>query len=166
MDEEKPAPVDWRRWTREHGRRFLLFARQQARHEADAEDLVQEALVEAWERSHGELPAPALVFATIRRRAIDLARRDDRRRQRELHDEAAKPEWFESEAEMNELREALETGLRGLSPDQREVVTLKMWGDLTFEEVGTVLDISPNTAASRYRYALEALRKNLKPLLT
>jgi RNA polymerase sigma-70 factor (ECF subfamily) len=41
------------------------------------------------------------------------------------------------------------------------VLVLKIWGELTFEQIATELEIPPNTAASRYRYALAALRKEL-----
>jgi RNA polymerase sigma-70 factor (ECF subfamily) len=41
------------------------------------------------------------------------------------------------------------------------VVVMKIWGDRTFAEIGEALEISPNTAASRYRYGLEALKKKL-----
>ena len=41
---------------------------------------------------------------------------------------------------------------------------LRVWGEMTFEETAAVLDISPNTAASRYRYALAKLKERLKPL--
>lgn len=41
----------------------------------------------------------------------------------------------------------------------REVLTLKVWGELTFEEIAEVLAIPANTAASRYRYGLTELRK-------
>jgi RNA polymerase sigma-70 factor, ECF subfamily len=37
-------------------------------------------------------------------------------------------------------------------------MVLHLWGELTFAEIATVLDISSNTAASRYRYALTKLR--------
>ena len=38
---------------------------------------------------------------------------------------------------------------------------MKLWGERTFAEIGEALDISLNTAASRYRYGIEALRKQL-----
>ena len=50
-----------------------------------------------------------------------------------------------------------------LPDEQREVVILKIWNELTFAEIATVLEISQNTAASRYRYALGALKKSLQP---
>ncbi len=45
-----------------------------------------------------------------------------------------------------------------LPPEQKEVLTLKIWGELTFDEIGRTLDLSLNTVASRYRYALQKLR--------
>ena len=44
----------------------------------------------------------------------------------------------------------------------REVVTLKIWGKLTFRQIANALDLPPATAASRYRYALEHLRNTLE----
>ena len=53
-------------------------------------------------------------------------------------------------------------GLAALPCDQREVIVLKIWHAHTFEEIGELLDISPNTAAGRYRYGLQKLRLFLK----
>jgi hypothetical protein len=49
----------------------------------------------------------------------------------------------------------LERALRALSPEQREVVHLKVYEGRTFDEIATATGVSINTAASRYRYALE-----------
>lgn len=157
---------DWQRWLDENAPRLLLFARQQCRVAADAEDVVQEALVEAWNRTGASgLPPLPLVFATIRRRAIDRARSDDRRRAREDASSPDEPLWFDSGVADAELRELVESGMKTLKPEFREVVTLKVWGGLTFEEIAVVLEIPANTAASRYRYGLDAMRKNLKGVL-
>jgi RNA polymerase sigma-70 factor (ECF subfamily) len=45
------------------------------------------------------------------------------------------------------------------------VVHLKIWEDLTFGEIAETLEIPANTAASRYRYAIEKLGSQLRPLL-
>ncbi len=55
------------------------------------------------------------------------------------------------------VREALAE----LPAEQAAVVVLKIWHELAFAEIGEVLAISPNTAASRYRYGLEKLRTTL-----
>ena len=68
---------------------------------------------------------------------------------------------FETPREGADRREAIETALRELPDEQREVLGLKIWGDLTFDQVAEQLDLPPNTAASRYRYALAALRREL-----
>ena len=60
----------------------------------------------------------------------------------------------------NELAEALAE----LPPEQRAVAHLKLWEGLTFGQIAAALDIPPNTAASRYRYALDKLRDRLRPL--
>ena len=56
----------------------------------------------------------------------------------------------------------LERGLAALPAEQREVLALKIDGGLTFAEVAAVLGLRPNTAASRYRYALDKLGQLLK----
>ncbi len=98
---ETPASSDWERWLAGHGPVLLLFARQQARCEADAQDLVQEAVVECWRRRAVDAPPPlAMVFATIQRRAVDFARSEDRRAGRELGANLDAPQcWFDSGVE-------------------------------------------------------------------
>lgn len=55
-------------------------------------------------------------------------------------------------------RLAIEQAFRGLPPEQREVVHLRVWEGMTFQEIADVTGESLNTAASRYRYATEKLR--------
>ncbi|MES2706729.1 MAG: RNA polymerase sigma factor [Verrucomicrobiota bacterium] len=159
------AENSWDDWLAEHAARFLLFARQQTRCGADAEDVLQESLVETWRRAQGR-PETALVFATIRRRAIDLARRTDRRALREEIGGAPDSLWFAPEGGDAETTALLEAEVRRLPETQREVITLKVWGGLTFAEIATALEIPPGTAASRYRLALESLRQTLTPALS
>jgi RNA polymerase sigma-70 factor (ECF subfamily) len=157
---------EWRRWFAEHAPKLLLFARQVARTEADAQDLTQDAVVECWQRnSHGTPPLP-LVFATIRRRAIDLARRDDRRGRREQSVAADEPHcWFDNRVEETESSRVLQRAMTELPMEQREVIMLKIWAELTFAEIGEVVGISANTAASRYRYGMTELRRLTKRIL-
>lgn len=159
-----PDGDTWTQWLREFGPRLMLYARQQTRSEADAEDVLQNALLKTW-KSHGSLPGKellGLVYTNIRRCAIDHARSQDRRQQREervVLDAGPPVAWFELPDD-DETR-ALQVALAAISPKFREVITLKMWGELTFAQIGETLQISQNTAASRYRYGLEALRSQL-----
>jgi RNA polymerase sigma-70 factor (ECF subfamily) len=63
--------------------------------------------------------------------------------------------------EGDERRAAIEEALERIPAAQREVLVLKIWGELTFDQIGHELGVSPNTAGSRYRYALAALRQQL-----
>jgi len=156
-----PPRSVWEQWLSEHASRLLLFARQQARCEEDAQDLLQDAIVESWHRQadHGPPPLP-LVFATIRRRAVDLARSSDRRANREASTVCeTEPCWFDSSAEDRERARLIDQAMRALPGIYRETVSLKIWGGLTFAEIAQTLQIPPNTAASRYRYGIAELRK-------
>jgi RNA polymerase sigma-70 factor, ECF subfamily len=165
--DESATEGDWRQWVEQHAPKFLLFARQKVRTEADAQDLVQEAVLEAAQRHPGEAPPPAaLVFATIHRRAIDLARGNKRRLDREIAAvETAETSWFDNAVEDREMKQLVEGALKRLPELYREVVMLKIWGNLTFAEMACVLGIPANTAASRYRYGLAEMRKLMKGVL-
>jgi RNA polymerase sigma-70 factor (ECF subfamily) len=170
-----PSTAAWREWLAEHGPRLILFARQQSRSPQDAEDIVQDALVKLVEKLDagdfvgGREAWMPYLFTTIRRLSIDLGRRDDRRKRREdvvggeseIEQREVFHPWFESESSDDETRQLLEAGLKELPPKFAEVVVMKVWGERTFAEIGEALEISPNTAASRYRYGLEALKKKL-----
>ena len=54
---------------------------------------------------------------------------------------------------------ALLHAIERLPPEQKEVITLKIWSELTFDEIARTLDLSLNTVASRYRYALDKLKE-------
>jgi len=62
----------------------------------------------------------------------------------------------------DETQSALGCAVGSLPHDQREVLVLKIWNELTFNEIAGALEISQNTAASRYRYALANLKKSLQ----
>ncbi|MEM8953425.1 MAG: sigma-70 family RNA polymerase sigma factor [Verrucomicrobiota bacterium] len=163
--QDRPTP--WDTWLADNGARLLLYARQQTRSESDAEDVLQAALVKTWKTTNqipsSNLNPSPIAYTNIRRCAIDLARANSRRLARE--ENAAQPPvaWFDASLESKERAFEIQTALQQLSPDFREVVTLKIWGNLTFAEISKILEISPNTAASRYRYALKSLRSLLSP---
>jgi RNA polymerase sigma-70 factor (ECF subfamily) len=163
---EPSTQAQWRRWIADHAPKLLLFAREQARSEADAQDLVQEAIVECWQRNNDGPPPLSLVFTAIHRRAIDFARREDRRANREQLAAADETQlWFDADVENREFSRVIQSALAELPVEQREVITLKVWGGMTFAEIADALGIPANTAASRYRYGLSELRKRTRQVL-
>ena len=140
---------------------LVLFARQWARSAADAEDIVQEAFVRFWRKQH-DISNRGLLYATVRSIALDFLRRDSRRARRESAamsgvDQSVEPQFEIEDESQRQLMAALEL----LPAEQREVLVMKIWNELTFAEIASALEISQNTAASRHRYALAALKKNL-----
>jgi RNA polymerase sigma-70 factor (ECF subfamily) len=154
---------EWKVCFSEFGPGLLLFARQWVRSTADAEDIVQEAFVKFWRRNH-KIDNRALLYATVRSIALDLIRRDSRRARREAEafsdtEQSIQPQFdFDDESQR-----ALAAAIDRLPHEQREVLVMKIWSELTFAEIATALGISNNTAASRYRYGLSALKKNFQP---
>ncbi len=65
---------------------------------------------------------------------------------------------------MSEVALEVQEALRALPSEQREVVVLHVWSQMTFCEIAALILIPSNTAASRYRYALSKLRELLRPL--
>ena len=127
-----------------------------------AEDAVQETfvgLVRARVMPSDLENARAYLFTALRHAAAKLRGRANRERlvvAADLLEIAGpiKPTEFDR-------AERLESALQSLPADQREVIALKIDGGLTFAEVAVSLGISPNTAASRYRYAFQKLRTAL-----
>ena len=154
------ATDDWQEWVRRHGPELLVYARQFLASAADAEDALQDGFVSFWKK-YGADGSPAMLYAFVRGRAMDR-RRAEHRRGRRNKEHARSPELiFEPEPDRVERIREIESAVATLELPQREVLTLKIWGGLTFEQIGRTLGINPHTAAARYRYALSHLRNKL-----
>jgi RNA polymerase sigma-70 factor (ECF subfamily) len=152
----------WRQVLELHGAALLLFARQWTSGRADAEDAVQDGFVRFWKTRSRARDELAYLYACVRSAAMDQGRG---RRRRAAHERAAPQRddasAFELELEHAERTMLIEAALNQLPGDQREVVVMKIWGALTFAQIGEALGIPLNTAASRYRYALSRLGAEL-----
>lgn len=105
--------------------------------------------MECLRRNRAGLPPLALVFATIHRRGIDLARHEDRRANREqvvAVDETTP--WFGTGVEDREFNQVIRRALADLPGEQREVIMLKIGDELTFAEISQSLGIPANIAAA------------------
>jgi RNA polymerase sigma-70 factor (ECF subfamily) len=153
---------EWKVWLDQHGRALVLLARQWAQGRADAEDIVQEAFIRFW-RSRNRVADPtAYLYTCVKHCALDAER--SRRRRMKREQATARPEaeaWFVGGGEQSERRRAMQAALQNLPESQREAVVMRIWGGLSFVQIGAALGISPDTAASRYRYAMARLRADL-----
>ena len=161
LTDEQP----WRTCYAQLAPKLLLFARQWVASVADAEDVVQTAFVKFWRHRPEAGPEHyPLLYSAVRTCALDLIRTDSRRGRREQV-VATDPDEpvFDATIERNENSELISAALHQLPESQREVLVLRIWGELSFAEIATALGDSINTVASRYRYALDGLRRILKP---
>ena len=151
-------PDPWKHWLERHGPALLLAARQWTSDRAAAEDAVQDGFVRFWKTRDRADDRLAYLYACVRSAAFDLARSANRRDRRERV--AARQEQMlarESDVERDERRALIERALAQLPLEQREIIVMKIWGELTFWQIAEALKIGTNTVASRYRYAIEKL---------
>lgn len=99
----------------------------------------------------------AMIFTLVRNLALDVLRRRAREEKALSQWEEQVPTWFEPSQD-DEAHQQLVTALATLPEEQRSVVHLHVWEEMTFREIGELLALPTQTAASRYRYALERLR--------
>lgn len=142
-----------------HGAALALYARQWT---SDADDCVQEALVEL-----ARQPAPpdnpvAWLYRVVRNRALNAVRADCRRNARELlaaEQRAARNSTTANPADATELNDSLAT----LDDAAREIVVLRVWGGLAWQEIAELVGGSKSTAQRTYAQALELLRRHWEP---
>ena len=143
----------------DHSAALQLFARQWT---TLSEDCVQEAFV----KLAGQVPAPdqplPWLYRVVRNRAISVRRSHERRTRRAAEAAAERPQWIATGHWTADDLAEVTTALEALDAHLREVVVARIWGGLSFEQIGTVLDISTSTAHRHYEAGLLSLRDRLK----
>jgi RNA polymerase sigma-70 factor (ECF subfamily) len=128
---------------------------------ARADDAVQECLVATW-RSLPNLRDPARFDAWLHRLLVNACHRNMRRDRRRLVAEIPLPpdgDWPIIDATSSvAARDEMERAFRRLTDEQRTVLALVYFADLSHVEAASALGIPVGTAKSRVRRALDALR--------
>lgn len=143
--------------------RLLRYALALTRHQSDAEDAIQSALVGL--AGHPSRLATAqcpwsYLLRMVRNECLLLLRRKQRcGTSGDLSDLVTHCPVDELERE--ESHRSVWRALRLLPAEQAEVVVLKIWEEMTFAQIGQLLDVSPHTAASRYQYGIDKLTRRL-----
>jgi RNA polymerase sigma-70 factor, ECF subfamily len=134
------------------------------RDEALAQDAVQEAFLAIWRSADRFLAerakASTWILTLVHRRAVDLVRREDRRRGEPLESaaEPVAPATTEDEAAIGFERRVVQEALRQLTPEQREALELGYYGGLTQSELAERLGQPLGTIKSRMFTGLSRLR--------
>ena len=137
---------------------LILYGRALGLSHGEAEDVLQETFLALMQKPQVPLKPEHYCVRSFRNRALNYRRSLWRRLTREL--EAQR--WFEKSPSESPAERAAMRSLAGLPLEQREVIVLKIWHQCTFDEIGDLLDISPNTAAGRYRYGLQKIKLQLE----
>ena len=139
---------------------LVLYGRALGLGHSEAEDVLHETFAALMEKDEEPEQPDHYCLRSFRNRALNYKRSLWRRLTRELESHR----WFERSNGETEQERAAMRALAQLPPEQREVIVLKFWHEHTFESIGELLEISPNTVAGRYRYGLQKIKASLKGL--
>ena len=148
------------------GRSAYGLALRVLRDPAHAQDAVQEAFLAAWRTAPSYDPlrakASTWILTIVHRRAVDLVRREERRRGAPLEDGPIPAgDATDEEAWVRDRRRAVQAALAQLPPDQREALELAYYGGLTQSELAERLGVPLGTIKSRMFAGLSKLRELL-----
>ena len=143
---------------RQHGAALLLFARAMINDRSRAQDAVHQVFLKLIEngRLSRAVDKKAYLFACVRNAVLNEGKLAHRHRP--LDPDTA---WFSPPDRDYAVEQSLRRALLALPDEQRQVIVLHVWGELTFSQIGDLLGINLNTAASRYRYALAKVRDSM-----
>jgi RNA polymerase sigma-70 factor (ECF subfamily) len=141
-----------------HAAQLILYGRALGLSHGEAEDVLQETFLALMRLETPPARASHYAMRAFRNRALNYRRTLWRRFTREWES----LRWFEKADDETPAERAAMRCLADLPVDQREAIVLKLWNGYTFEEIGGLLDISPNTAAGRYRYGLQKIKAKLE----
>lgn len=133
---------------------LILYGRALGLSHGEAEDVLQETFVAMLKKAEPPEQPEHYCIRSYRNRALNYRRGLWRRLARELESRR----WFEPSDTETPNEKAAMRCLESLPAEQREAIVLKIWHGYTYEEIGQLLGLSPNTVAGRYRYGLEKLR--------
>jgi RNA polymerase sigma-70 factor, ECF subfamily len=157
----KLSPAEIASLYQRHGAALTAYACSFVSDFASAEDVVHQVFLNLLCK---EIPTPdmpiAYLYRAVRNSALNVGRTGRRETVLENISEHA---VFQLKDGNREAALTLQSTLSELPDEQREAVIMRIWSGLTLEEVAMATGVPLNTAASRYRYALEKLRERLKP---
>jgi len=148
--------------------RLLILAAAMTADWASAEDVVHDAFAtivrEHWRLGNG-FNLLGFLTVCVRNRALNVSRDAAVRKSTQPHvgqriDPNAGDPGLRTVAD--EERDMLLNAVQNLSPDLRDALSLKIWGGMSFEEIGQLQGIAKSSAHDRYRLALDEVRNTLK----
>ena len=125
-----------------------------------AEDLVQDAFMKLVEQPKRPENPMAWLCKAIRNNAISQHRKSERQKKHETEAARQKPDWFVPNDTLP-AKEAAEK-LAELPSQQREIVVLRIWNQLSFDEIAELTDTPKTSVFRTYSEALSELKRMLQ----
>lgn len=151
------SPLEFAFLVDKYGPALILYARQWA---PAPEDVVQEAFLKLLRLRVDPREVVPWLYRVVRNAAMDAGKANRRRQHREQA--VARPEsWFLETAVHGFDASAAIDALKHLPGEQREIIVARLWGGLSFEQMGETVGCSATTAFRRYSAGIETLRKEL-----
>lgn len=151
----------------ECARRAWAIAYSLTRNGADADDVMQQAFIVAWQKQKSIPDEPWAWFATV---VVNCARNHRRKEARMRNNvdsfELASAEAAESpehDAGRRELREQLLGAMTALSADEQDAVALCYLSGLSHSEASHAMGINLNTLKTHIRRGVDKLRARINP---
>lgn len=143
----------------QHAPALTLYARQLC---SEPEDAVQAAFVKLASRAGLPDNPAAWLFRVVRNEAFQITRASKRRKNREAIAAQTRSTWFESDPSAAIDGQAAVDALEHLPALQKEIVVARIWGKLTFKEIGKLVRQSDSTTHRTFQQAIQELRKRLE----
>ena len=148
-------------WYANYGAKLALYARIWL-DAARAEDAVQEVFIRLMGQRNIPENVDAWLFRAVRNEAISQIRRLKRRKKHHDRIAAERQNWFETRPDDLVDAQTAQNILQTLPDTQREIVVLRIWGQMTLKEIAEILGQPISTVHSRYQSALAAIKKKME----
>ena len=149
------------RWYEAYGTQLLLYARQWSS-DQQAEDIVQDAFIKLLKQRKAPENVKAWLFRVVRNSSISRTRSAQQRQKADRKIVERQDVWFESR--QSDLIDAnlAQNILQTLPEHLREIVMLRIWGQMSLKEIAQIMDKSIPMIHKDYKKALETIRKELE----
>ena len=142
----------------EHGSALVLYAQQWS---GTPEDVVQEALMRLMRKRPVPTNIVGWMYRVVRNTAISASRAGAARARHERQAACQREPWFHNTADDGIDAQLATSMLASLAIELREVIVLRLWSGLSFQEIADLVGVSTSTAHRRYQDGIVKLRKDL-----
>src|SRR6266542_3126998 len=151
-------PKQLSQWFSAHAAALVLYARHWLDSQA-AEDVVHDVFLKLMDQNREPQDAKAWLYAAVRNASISAARSRWRRARHEFSAGENRPSWFVESSDDTIYANEVQTILRLLPGPLREIVTLRIWAQMSFKQIAEVTNTPLSTVFDQYRGALSKIRQ-------